>query len=177
MQSAEENVVIYANPERCLSCHSCEVACAVAHADKEDLITAVSDGLQLYPRNHVVMADGVTMPIQCRQCEDAPCTFACPTGACTRADGRVRIVERDCIGCGQCVIMCPFGAIAVHGVAKKCDLCVDWRARNGKAESACAEACPTNAIRFVNLKAYRQAQLEARARELAQSHRHMRIPL
>lgn len=190
MQFVEENVIIYADPDHCLACHSCELACAVAHADGADLLSAVAGGLPLHPRNRVVMADGVTLPMQCRQCEDAPCTFACPTGACRQLDGRVQIQEKNCIGCKQCVMVCPFGAITVRteerigtdsltnrGVAKKCDLCTDWRAGNGKTETACVEACPTNAIRLVNLKKYRQALVEARARELAQSHRHMRISL
>jgi carbon-monoxide dehydrogenase iron sulfur subunit len=190
MQLVEENVIIYANPELCLACHSCELACAVAHAEGMDLLSAVVQELPLHPRNRVVIADDVTLPMQCRQCEDAPCTFACPTGACRQADGRVQILEKNCIGCKQCVMVCPFGAITVcseehvgkdsitnRGVAKKCDLCVDWRARTGKTETACVEACPTKAIVLVNIKKYRQALVEARARELAQSHRHMRITL
>jgi anaerobic carbon-monoxide dehydrogenase iron sulfur subunit len=188
MQPVEENVIIYANPEKCLSCHTCELACAVAHGGGADLLTAVVNKLPLHPRNRVVLGDGMTLPMQCRQCEDAPCTFACPTGACRQANGQIQIIERNCIGCKQCAMVCPFGAITVrseeqvvegsltnHGVAKKCDLCATWRAENGKSESACVEACPTKALRLVNLKKYRQALVEARARELAESHRHMRV--
>lgn len=186
-----ENVIIYAAPEKCLGCHSCELACAVAHGEAHDLLEAVARDLPLHPRNRVVLGDGVTMPIQCRQCEDAPCTFACPTGACRQAGGQIQINEQACVGCKLCAMVCPFGAITVRaeevvaedsrthrGVAKKCDLCVSWRAANGKADvTACVEACPTGAIRLVDLIAYRQALAEARARELAQSHRHMRLPL
>ena len=188
MQSFEENVIIYSNPEKCLACHSCELACAVAHGNGVDLLTAVATGLPLHSRNRVVVADGMTLPMQCRQCEDAPCTFACPTGACRQADGQIQISEKNCIGCKQCAMVCPFGAITVryegaqspdthtnHGVAKKCDLCKEWSAANGKASTACVEACPTKAIRLVNLKAYRKALMEARARELAQSHRNVRM--
>jgi carbon-monoxide dehydrogenase iron sulfur subunit len=190
MQSYEENVIIYANPEKCLACHSCELACGVAHGNGADLLSAVAASLPLHARNRVVVADGVTLPMQCRQCEDAPCTFACPTGACRQANGQIQINEKNCIGCKQCAMVCPFGAITVRteefaaegsrtnrGVAKKCDLCTDWRAHNGKTVTACVEACPTKAIRLVNLKKYRQALVEARARELAQSHRHMHISL
>ncbi|MCR6629136.1 MAG: 4Fe-4S dicluster domain-containing protein [Magnetospirillum sp.] len=185
-----ENVIIYADPERCLGCHSCELACAMAHSDAHDLVEAVARELPLRARNRVVLGDGVTMPIQCRQCEDAPCTFACPTGACRQAGGQIQINEQACVGCKLCALVCPFGAITVRseevvedgarthrGVAKKCDLCVSWRGANGKTETACVEACPTRAIRLVDLGAYRLALAEARARELAQSHRHMRLPL
>lgn len=188
MQSVQENVIIYADPEKCLGCHSCELACAVAHGDGADLLSAVAAASPLHARNRVVGVDGVTFPMQCRQCEDAPCTFVCPTGACRQSNGQILISEKNCIGCKQCAMVCPFGAITVcsdkpvgddfctnRGVAKKCDLCTEWRAQNGKSDTACVEACPTKALRLVNLKTYRQALIEARARELAQSHRTVRM--
>ena len=188
MPSVKENKIIYANPDHCLTCHSCELACAVAHGDGRDVIAAVAAHLPLHPRNHVVAFEGGAMPMQCRQCEDAPCTFACPTGACRQADGQIQIVEQHCIGCKLCVMVCPFGAITVRsdahvgedactnrGVAKKCDLCTDWRAENGHSDPACVEACPTKAIQMIDLQGYRTALRAARAREIAQSHRHMRI--
>lgn len=190
MPSRQENEIIYADADRCLTCHSCEMACAVAHSGGGDMLSAIAAGEPLLARNHVVAFDGGAMPMQCRQCEDAPCTFACPTGACRQADGRVDIVEQHCIGCKLCVMVCPFGAITVRsetrvaddactnrGVAKKCDLCIDWRAANGKSEPACVEACPTKAIRVIDIDAYRVALRVARAREIAQSHRHMRLSI
>ncbi|HEY0331004.1 MAG TPA: 4Fe-4S dicluster domain-containing protein [Rhodopseudomonas sp.] len=187
---AKENVIIYAEPDRCLACHSCELACAVAHGDGHDIVSAVAAHLPLHARNQVVSVDGATMPMQCRQCEDAPCTMVCPTGSCRQANGQIEIVEQQCIGCKLCVMVCPFGAITVRseaklgpssitnrGVAKKCDLCSDWRAENGKTDPACVEACPTKAIKMVDLIAYRDALRLARARELAQAHRSLRISL
>lgn len=188
MPPVKENMIIYSNPDHCLSCHSCELACAVAHSDGHDLVSAVQAHLPLHARNHVVAFEGGAMPMQCRQCEDAPCTFACPTGACRQAGGQIQIVEQNCIGCKLCVMVCPFGAITVRseaaigddtctnrGVAKKCDLCVDWRSKTGKPVPACVEACPTKAIQMIDLNAYRVALRDARAREIAQAHRHMRI--
>lgn len=187
MGKQRENEIIYADPEKCLGCHSCELSCAVAHS-QGDLQSAVAGGLSLRSRNRVVMADGVMMPMQCRQCEDAPCVFACPTAAILQEDGQVKIHEKNCVGCKLCVMVCPFGAISVaaegepdckgrtnRGVAKKCDLCADWKARTGKASPACVEACPTKAISLVNMDAYRRALLEARAAELAQSHKRLKF--
>lgn len=187
MGKNRENEIIYADPEKCLGCHSCELSCAVAHGET-NLQEAVALGRSLRPRNHVVLADGVRMPMQCRQCEDAPCVFACPTGAILQEDGQVKIREKNCLGCKMCVMVCPFGAIAVaaeeqpgvssrtnRGVAKKCDLCADYRARSGKAAPACVEACPTRAVSLVNIAAYRRALLEARAAELAQSHKYLKL--
>lgn len=189
MPTTQENLVIYADPGRCLGCHSCEMACAVAHGDGRSLVEAVTAKMPLHPRIHVVASGDVVMALQCRQCEDAPCTFACPTGACRQTDGQILINEKICFGCKQCAMVCPFGAITVRseqavpgdsitnrGVAKKCDLCIAWRAKTGHAQSACVEACPTKALALVDLKKYRQALMAARARELAQSHRHLRFP-
>jgi len=176
-----ENAIVFCAPDKCLACHSCELSCAVAHGGS-DLFTSAARGLTLRPRNRVVGAAGVTMPVQCRQCEDAPCAFACPSGAIQQKDGMVSIQEKSCIGCKVCVMVCPFGAISVkaesdsapdgrtnHGVARKCDLC----AGTGLEQPACIAACPTKAISLVDLDELRQSLLEARVAELAQSHRYL----
>ncbi len=43
----KENVIIYAEPDRCMGCHSCELACAVAHGDGHDVVSAVTAHLPL----------------------------------------------------------------------------------------------------------------------------------
>lgn len=176
-----ENAIVFCDPERCLGCRSCELSCAIAHGGC-DLYTAALQGLTLRPRNWVVAAGGVTMPIQCRQCEDAPCAIACPTGAIVQEDGTVTIREKNCVGCKVCVMVCPFGAISVkaegdaapeartnRGVARKCDLCTN----TGRDQPSCIVACPTKAISLINLDEFRQTLLEARVAELAQSHRYL----
>lgn len=186
----QENVIIYANAQKCLGCHSCEMACATAHGGDGDLFSAVAQRLPLHPRMKVVASDDVNMPMQCRQCENAPCALVCPTGACRQADGQVQINEQTCVGCKLCVMVCPFGAITVRragvknhfsvtnqGVAQKCDLCIDWRARQGKTTTACVEACPTKAISLVNMQDYRAALIKARAKELAQSQKNITLTL
>lgn len=178
----KENVIIYANAQKCLGCHSCEMACATAHGGGGDLVGSVLQQLPLHARIKVVASGAVTLPMQCRQCENAPCALVCPTGACRQADGQVQINEQTCVGCKLCVMVCPFGAVTVRrngakneysvtnqGVAQKCDLCAQWRAEQGKSATACVEACPTKAISLVNMQDYREALIQARASELAQS--------
>lgn len=141
------------NPDLCLGCHTCELACAVAHTRSQSLIGAVVSGEPLTSRNQVLQVADVRFPTQCRQCEDAPCVKVCPTGATFRTETYTAVNANRCIACGLCTMVCPFGAIHIATVkanghtkraATKCDLCVD---RLGGP--ACVEACPTKAIRMV----------------------------
>ncbi|MDK2985113.1 MAG: anaerobic carbon-monoxide dehydrogenase iron sulfur subunit [Clostridia bacterium] len=184
MERAKENSFIYADPRKCLGCKNCELACAIAHADC-DLQTAVTQGLQLQPRNSVVQVDDMVMPMQCRQCEDAPCALACPIGAIYQEDGLVKINEKNCVGCKVCVMVCPFGAITIRAdkkeggnsrtkkaKARKCDLCYSRIKDNKEKSCACIEACPTKAIMLIDLESYRNKLFKTRAKELAEAHTH-----
>jgi anaerobic carbon-monoxide dehydrogenase iron sulfur subunit len=186
-QKVSPNKIIYADPARCLGCHGCELACAMAHSDAKEIFD-VPRTAGLFSRTHVVAVDEARVPMQCRQCEDAPCAKVCPTGAMRQAEGQgtVSLNEQACIGCKLCTMVCPFGVVTVvnrpsartnGGVATKCDLCADWRERNGKEKTACEEACPTRTIRLVDLTEYRIALVKARAAEIAAAHRNVRLPL
>lgn len=185
---SQENTMLYVNPSKCLGCHTCEMACAVAHGGDDGLFEAVKQQLPLQSRTKVIAFDDVTMPMQCRQCDNAPCATVCPTDACKQLDGIVQMNEESCIGCKLCIMVCPFGAITVsgnkvkndahstsQGFVVKCDLCRSWRATNDKSETACVEACPTKAIKLLDLKKYREELIKVRARELMQSHKSMKL--
>jgi len=82
----------------------------------------------------------------------------------------VRMRAQYCAACKLCIMACPYGAISLsfiglaeedeeghlHGreIAVRCDLCDDWRAREGKTASACVEACPSKALHMVSLAEY-----------------------
>ena len=97
-------------------------------------------------------------PRLCMQCEDSPCTAVCPVGATYRtADGVVLVDARRCIGCGYCVVACPYGArhivpagesspSGIPGVADKCTWCYHRISRG--QQPACVEICPVGARRF-----------------------------
>lgn len=182
MAKQKENYFIYADPDKCLGCKSCELACGLAHAGT-DIFTAVVEQLQIQPRNSVIQADDIVMPLQCRQCEDAPCALACPTGAVYQSDGMVKLNRDVCIGCKVCSMVCPFGAISIrtelketgnrrskNAKALKCDLCVNRTGEISEDTCACVEACPTKAIALVDYESYRMKLLEARGKEIAQAH-------
>jgi len=90
----------------------------------------------------------------CNHCSDAACVEVCPTGALSYNKlGFVQYDKDKCSGCGYCAEFCPFGVPQLEGnkvtgiaVANKCTFCID-RVTNGE-QPACAEACPTGAIKF-----------------------------
>jgi Fe-S-cluster-containing hydrogenase component 2 len=145
-----EGPFILINPEYCVGCHTCELACAAAHTEAGTIIGAVLAGERLQPRNKVVLVDEIKLSTQCRQCEDAPCVRVCPTGATYRTETYTEVDQSLCIACRLCMMVCPFGAIHVSTAtvagrdkraAFKCDLCVDR-----PDGPACVEACPTKAL-------------------------------
>jgi carbon-monoxide dehydrogenase iron sulfur subunit len=147
--------IVEVNIDRCMGCHSCELACAVAHSRSKDISLVIREGE--HPGNRMsVEAFGVNaIPIHCKHCEEPSCVMACPTGAVHRdKEGEPVVVETQrCIGCRMCVAACPFGVITMSSEGKgvlKCDLCVD-RLAEGK-DPACVTACPTHALLFVEEK-------------------------
>ncbi len=60
---------------------------------------------------------------------------------------RIAVVGRDCVACGTCIKVCPFGAILVpNGIravvdGEKCVGC-----------SKCAKVCPASVIDIVSLE-------------------------
>lgn len=168
-----EGPFILVDPDRCLGCHTCEIACAEAHTRAGNLIGAVLAGERLQPRNKVLQVDGVKLSTQCRQCEDAPCVKVCPTGATFRTDTYTAVDQSLCIGCRLCVMVCPFGAIRLATVAAngrhkraaiKCDLCVE------RAEGpACVEACPTGALSLKYPQEVVQQATQATARKFLEA--------
>ncbi len=105
----------------------------------------------------------------CKHCAHAPCLEVCPTGAIVRTEfDTVYIQEPACNGCRDCVAACPFGVIHMSEtkhIAQKCTFCYD-RLKHG-LPPACAQACPTQSIRFGPL-----AELQKQAHQrLAQLHR------
>ncbi len=161
---------VLADPARCIGCRACEIACAAAHME-EDMAQAMALGLPFAPRLCLIRESGVTAPIQCRQCEDAPCAAVCPTGAVT-SDGRAVVVAPErCIGCKACLAACPVGAMQVgrlpghggHVLAHKCDLCA-----TAAAAPACVAVCPAQALTLVTRDGLRHVAAARRGRQAAQ---------
>jgi carbon-monoxide dehydrogenase iron sulfur subunit len=163
---------IAAHPAKCTACRTCELACAMAHVDTNDLVEAIYK-LGAKPRIYIEAADGLTVPLQCRHCDDAPCVMVCPTGALSRASQAEPVVANQdkCIGCEYCVQACPFGVIVLAKrpdaaeagkVIIKCDLCAQRLAEG--LEPACVSSCPTGALTYKEMD---ESARRARARMAA----------
>ncbi|MGB9901719.1 4Fe-4S binding protein [Methanothrix sp.] len=115
---------IYIDPERCIGCRSCEVACEREHG---------------HPRISVgTVGDLAAVPVYCHQCDAAPCVAVCHPGS-LRLDGEMVAFDQDlCTLCGLCVVVCPFGAIELGSEIKRCDLC--------SGTPVCVMTCPTEAL-------------------------------
>ncbi|GAB4388335.1 MAG: 4Fe-4S dicluster domain-containing protein [Thermodesulfovibrionales bacterium] len=110
------------------------------------------------PQGEVVPADQIAkaffVPKLCNQCDKPPCVQVCPVGATYRAPDGVVLVDRTwCIGCGYCIMACPYGVRFFHPVykvAEKCNFCYH-RIHRGM-EPACVAACPFGARRIGNIR-------------------------
>jgi formate dehydrogenase iron-sulfur subunit len=105
---------------------------------------------QFSPDANRSQATWLMMSDVCKHCVNAPCLEVCPTGAILRTEfDTVYINPPACNGCRDFIGACPFGVIHMsedNNVAQKCTFCYD-RLKNGLTP-ACAQACPTESIRF-----------------------------
>jgi len=96
-----------------------------------------------------------TLTSACHHCADPGCLNGCPVLAYEKdaATGIVRHLDDQCIGCQYCLLKCPYDVPKYNarlGIVRKCDLC-HQRLAAGEAP-ACAQACPTQAIRIVTVR-------------------------
>ena len=168
----------------CIGCGLCVVACkeendvtrderfartwVERHAEATDgsrFVDSPRGGIDGFPPASTAPgAEGKTIssaffePRLCMQCEEPPCTAVCPVGATYRTeDGIILVDPRRCIGCGYCVVACPYGARYIApaadrspndtpGVADKCTWCYHRISRGDLP--ACVEVCPVGARKF-----------------------------
>jgi len=94
------------------------------------------------------------VPKLCNQCAKPPCVQVCPVGATYQTADGVSLVDRKwCIGCGYCIMACPYGMRFFHPVyqvAEKCNFCYHRITKGMKP--ACVQACPTGARKIGNIK-------------------------
>ena len=155
---------VVGDSSKCTGCRACEVACFAEHNRKQNGIgrTVGTVTVPVTPKLYLTRGEGFCVPVQCRHCEDAPCLNACSMKAISRVDHQILVDEEACIGCKDCMMACPFGAISLlpfsqNGrpvvqigtdepkiTASKCDLCAEI-----EGGPACVRVCPNQALRLV----------------------------
>jgi Fe-S-cluster-containing hydrogenase component 2 len=100
------NRFVIADFKKCIGCSTCMAGCVDVHGKA---------GLAAVPRLHVTYLPSATMPLQCRNCDNAPCEKVCPVKAITFQDRSVQLNESVCISCKMCALACPFGSITFFG--------------------------------------------------------------
>jgi Fe-S-cluster-containing hydrogenase component 2 len=80
-------------------------ACTLVHKEQ---------GLTPFPRLFITPTPEGSVPLQCRHCAEAPCVQVCPVDAIQVQGPVILLDEKRCVGCGICVLACPFGCIEIH---------------------------------------------------------------
>lgn len=139
--------VMIADLRRCVGCQTCTVACRHTNATPPGVqwrwVLDVESGEFPDVRRTFV-------PVGCQHCAQPPCMYVCPTTATRQRDDGIVTIDYDlCIGCGYCIVACPYQAryrvkkpayayksqpmadeiARAHpdriGVATKCTFCID----------------------------------------------------
>jgi len=151
---AKELMIDY---EKCVGCRTCEMVCSLKH---EGEINPFQSRTQIVKWE----AEGRAIPMNCRQCEEAPCEAICPVKAISRDEllGREVVDYDTCIGCRMCVAVCPFGAMSFNTESKrviKCDLC--------DGDPWCVKFCTYEALQYVEAEGHSVIKQEAAAEKLS----------
>ncbi len=164
----------------CAGCQTCTIACKLDNSTPPTVMWRNLRDMEMgtYPNVRRFF-----LPVQCMHCANPPCMEVCPTKATRRrSDGVVYIDYEKCMGCGFCVLACPYDARSLikeqlgyfgtgsstpgnhrpSGVATKCDLCfdrIDFGMDDGGRPGAspestpvCVNSCPAKALVFGDLE-------------------------
>jgi len=137
--------------DSCTGCKACVVAChSLNGLDDEEAwrdVGFITGGSRAAPYQQ-------TVTTACHHCADPGCLNGCPVLAYEKdpVTGIVRHLDDQCIGCQYCILKCPYDVPKYNerlGIVRKCDMC---HQRLGAGEApACAQACPTHAIKIVTV--------------------------
>jgi len=147
----KKQLAFYVDAERCIGCFTCAMACKNQYHQENGVVWRnvydLKDGV--YPHR-----ERAFYSLACNHCENPTCLNVCPVQAYTKReeDGIVVHHQDKCIGCGNCIRSCPYGAPRYNPVAKraeKCSMC--WQRIDQGLKPACVQACPVEALRLVDL--------------------------
>lgn len=137
------------DPNRCVGCHACVLACASRSRDSEVLKNQHLRNIRTFNPNRHPLLRVQHLSLSCNHCEDAACLRNCPASAYIRDKDTGAVIHHPerCMGCRYCTWACPFDAPKYSeetGLIEKCDFCLD-RQKAGQ-EPACVAHCPLGAL-------------------------------
>lgn len=91
---------------KCIGCYACQLACKQEHFLPPDVFwnRVLISETGKYPA-----VRKQTYPVLCNHCDEAPCVDVCPTGASSKREDGIVIVDYDqCVGCRACAMACPY---------------------------------------------------------------------
>ncbi len=98
--------------KRCIGCYSCVIGCKQVHGLPPNMFW---NRVLMRETGEYPQVTKEIYPVLCNHCREAPCVQACPSGAATRrADGIVLTEASKCVGCGYCVVTCPYQQRTLH---------------------------------------------------------------
>ena len=100
--------VMVADLDRCVGCQTCTAACKHTNATPPEIqwrkVLDIETGV--FPD-----VERMFMPVGCQHCSDPPCMHVCPSQATSQRDDGIVTIDYDlCIGCGYCMVACPYDA-------------------------------------------------------------------
>ena len=133
---------------RCVGCQTCTSSCKHANATSPGVQWRKVLDFEVGAFPDVTRA---FVPVGCMHCDEPSCLEVCPSTATRKRDDGIVTIDYDiCIGCGYCIIACPYQARyrvdapepaygkgrqmrheavkadpKLLGVAQKCTFCVD----------------------------------------------------
>jgi Fe-S-cluster-containing dehydrogenase component/CRP-like cAMP-binding protein len=101
-QSAKGGEALVIDQHKCIRCNLCVESCVAVHDDGVPRISKVGNKVSI---------DQVLITA-CYSCAIPECMLSCQHGAIRRdAQGLVRFVHDNCMGCSACIDGCPYGVI------------------------------------------------------------------
>ncbi len=137
--------------KRCIGCFSCAMACKNQYHQPKGVVWR-----KVYPLSEDIYPhkERAFLSLACNHCENPTCLEVCPVVAYYKRDddGVVVHEQEKCIGCGNCIRSCPYGAPVYNPnlkKAEKCSLC--WQRLDADLKPACVQSCPVDALVLVDL--------------------------
>jgi len=103
--------------KKCIGCYSCMISCKQEHFLPPGVFwnRMIVGETGKYPTVTKQM-----YPVLCNHCQEAACVKVCPSGATTRREDGIVIIDYDkCVGCRYCVIACPYQQRTFYADDKK----------------------------------------------------------